>query len=181
MFGLENIVVRPYGTSAVGGDVRKDFLNTLGVAPRTGWLANRSPKTGNMSLSATAISYLSHINRVQLSAGQHQKLISILTESMSGGKNSRLLRPEDALDFYRRFAVNNSHFFARYMGLDSIPFDELLDNDLDKHWVNHEQIDVRRLLGVLDQVLTSNVPIVRSVASKQTLEKFGIKRFLSKL
>jgi len=154
IFGRENLLVRPYGTGLVKSDVRADFLNVIGIAPKSNWSGKSTQKTDNISLPVAAIPYLSYINKMHLTKGQHQNLLSLLNKSEPRGEKVRLLRNEDALELYKKFEQSNQVLFSRYLNSGSVPFDELLPADFEKSWVNHEQIDVRKLLSILDNVLT---------------------------
>lgn len=152
-FGLESIIIRPFGTADVGADVRTDFLDTLGLPGSEHGLDLHPSASSNASLNATAISYLSHINRMPLDYRQHQKVLSVLPELVPADKGGRLLRLNDALALYSRFEPSNRRLFSRYMHLDHVPFDELLPADESRRWVSHEHIDTATLLDLVGHLL----------------------------
>tara|TARA_R110002110_G_scaffold3754_1_gene19523 strand:- start:51050 stop:52003 length:954 start_codon:yes stop_codon:yes gene_type:complete len=153
VFGQENLIVRPYGTSLVHEDGPEDLLSVAGALPITEKQGRPVIIDGNFSMSAQAIPYLSHINQVSLSHQQHHNLIALLQKRVPRDGAASLLRREDASDFYDKFGPSNTKFFSRYLGMESNPFDELLPADAEKVWVDHEKVDIRQLLGMLDHVL----------------------------
>jgi hypothetical protein len=156
VFGLDSIIVRPYGTSMVDPDVREDLLSVAGALPKPVGDDYQNDPSSNISLSATSIPYLSYVNQMHLTHSQHQALITLLDKSVPADRNARLLHSDDSRQFYEKFNPSNRLFFSRYLGIDSIPFDELVLADMKKTWVNHEQVDVRKLLSFIDQILSKN-------------------------
>jgi hypothetical protein len=151
VFGRENILVRPYGTSLVDRDVCSDLFSLMGVSDEQRPNASSGPRL-NISLPANAIPYLSHINQLSLSKGQHQAALEILSGMITGERNQRLLRNEDSTEFYEKFRQSNEMVFGHYLDLDSDPFMELAREANEEIWVNHEQIDVRLLLKLVEEI-----------------------------
>lgn len=153
MFGDEKVIVRPYGTSLIESDVRKDILNIVdpGIEIVTeDFLDNRKD---NASLPAEALSYLSYINQMRITHVQHQRLIYLMREIVPARRDIRLLEKEDARMFYEHFNASNTLFFSKYMGKESVPFDSLAEGDMRKGWFNHEKVEIRTLLEILDRVV----------------------------
>ncbi len=150
-FGPERLVVRPYGTSAVGADVRMDFLRIVGADTAGLYFPGRESERDNVSLQAEAMPYLARINEVSLPAPVHRQVMQTLQVVVPGSSNGRLLRHDESERFYRSFADSNAEVFQRYLGAAEDPFGELVRDEGEETYVDHDAIDVDLLFRVLRQ------------------------------
>jgi hypothetical protein len=148
-FGRESLVVRPYGTRAVLGNVCDDILNVLQIEP--GWAERNltSPERDNVSLPAETLPYLARLNSRPLSPEQHQDVMSALRNSIPKVENSRLLNVEESAAFYGNFADDNRYVRARYLGGNGDLFEDMTTNESKQNPISHEAIDTELLYSIL--------------------------------
>jgi hypothetical protein len=152
VFGRENILVRPYGTPLVDGDAWADFLSLMGVSQQLTEQVGGVGLRTNRSLPARAIPYMARINSMALERSQHQGAQAILREQMADGGRGRLLRSQEAVDFYANFIAGNQAVFAQYLGLADDPFTAVGDIAGDENWVSHQAIDPEVLLALAEGI-----------------------------
>jgi hypothetical protein len=149
VFGRDNIIARPYGTRAIGGDIRADFLRIIGTDQSDLLFSGVEVERDNVSLHASALPYLARINEINLPAPMHRQVIAALRETIPRVANARLLRYEESNRFYQSFEKSNEHVFERYLGAGMDPFGELMRGEGEEHYVDHDEVDVDLLLRIL--------------------------------
>ncbi|MCB1680174.1 MAG: hypothetical protein KDI16_15955 [Halioglobus sp.] len=152
IFGVDSIVVRPYGTPHVEPDVRIDFLQLIGASRALAPPAAMQRDTDNISLRCSALPYLARINELSLTPAQHNEVIAELNRQVPAAANARLLSAPEIADFYSKFEQGNRYVFARYMGLEEDPFSAAGQGDTPATHVDHDAIDRTLLLGVLHRL-----------------------------
>jgi hypothetical protein len=150
--GRDKLIVRPYGTALVNSDICHDFFEQIQCTFPAGHALDIPPVVANRSASASLLCHLSHLNRITLTEQQHKKAEALLRDMLPPAPDQQLLRLSDAKNFYSKFQNGNRYVFERYMGLDSDPF-ESLDDNTGAAWANYEQVDIRLLMDVIDQVI----------------------------
>ncbi len=167
VFGRESITARPYGTRAIGGDIRADFLRIIGADQSGLSFSGVEVERDNVSLHASALPYLARINEMNLPAPMHRQVIAALREMIPRVANARLLQYEEANRFYQSFERSNEHVFERYLGTATDPFGELIRAEGEEHYVDHEEIDADLLLRILRefQAAPSFLDLLRGRAS----------------
>jgi hypothetical protein len=150
-FGRDSIVIRPYGTALVERDVRRDFLSLLD--PDLVDLVDQGydEVKDNISLSATAMPYLSRINCLALTPLEHNQVMAALAAAIPADKKARLLDSDEAADFYARFRRDNRYVFERYLGAEEDQFESLEKPAQQQVHVSHEDFDLELLLEILQR------------------------------
>jgi hypothetical protein len=161
-FGEDKIIVRPYGTELVERDTCIDFVRLINDAAIADISAN--PKKGdsdNISLPASAMPYLALFNRQQLTFEQHVKVTELLAKKIEPIKGGRLLRYDDAEQFYSRFRRSNRYISEHYLGLDHDVFSQHAEPITESTYIPHSGIDDElwaRLVSRLGYKLNSRKP-----------------------
>lgn len=163
IFGRENIIVRPYGTTGTGSDIRADFLHIIGASTAEMNFPEVEVERDNVSLHAAALPYLARINEVNLPPPVHRQVILALHEMIPRVANARLLQYEETTRFYQSFEKSNEWVFKRYLGSTADPFAELIRDEGNEQYIDHNDIDNDLLFRLLQQyqAAPSLVPLFR--------------------
>jgi hypothetical protein len=152
VFGSQNLLVRPYGSSLVGSDACADLFSLIGVSPELNRQLCGDGLRVNRALPASAIPYMARINSMTLDKSQHQGAQGILREQMAHTGGGRFLRPHEAAEFYAHFIPGNEEVFGHYMGLAEDPLATLDDTEDADNWVSHEAVDTEVLLALAEGI-----------------------------
>lgn len=122
VFGMENIVVRPYERAALrNGSVVDDFLEAIGLA---GFVGVPVPATdlaaANTALSRDVIAFKIALDRVQRPPREREFLGAALREISAemGGATIPLVSPRLAREILDTHAAANAEIARRYLGRD---------------------------------------------------------------
>jgi hypothetical protein len=152
VFGVENVIVRPYGTDLVDDDALADFLSLLPLpVDLCRDIAGETIRI-NRALHPRAIPYMARINKMSLSREQHQAAQGILRKVIPHEPGFRFLRDEEAGRFYESFESDNETLFRTFMGLDHDAFRRAADAADASRWIDHDEIEPDVLVALVEAI-----------------------------
>ncbi len=122
--GAENIILRPFNQEKlIGGDVRTDFCNTVGINWKNyGITIERT----NISLSAQTLEFLKTMNNLDLQEDEHKKIVRRLLEYDAKQKQPKcvLFTPDERIAFLDMFKESNKVLERYFHNLDFLALND---------------------------------------------------------
>jgi hypothetical protein len=147
--GGDNVKARIYDRAALrGGDVRLDFLDTLGI-PEQGLALEDEPR--NVSLNFPGVQFLRRLNSVALDQAHRRRMLRALEEhARKYPDHSSLFLPEERLAIVGQFRESNRSFAREFLGRDDVfeiqPAELEAEAKLDRQYGEERFLDMLRFV-----------------------------------
>ena len=155
VFGRENLIVRPYQQNrTIEGDIRKDFLNLLGLSHERFSLPH---KKINTKINRDILEVQRIINILPLSTKEkrsfHKELMELtsLSQNLDVFDDSPLLTSEQCQKIVADYSENNSYVAQSYLGKKNL-FDEKISYDNPEN-ENSSGLNLKKLIYIFGWML----------------------------
>lgn len=139
VFGEGAVEVREYPSdSSFGFDAVLDLFSLLKIDPP---IRGSKRRWDNEGVPASAIPYLSYMNKFEVSISRHREIIAWLRNNFQDSRRYRLLDRDSAFSFLSYFRNSNEILFKKFARQDPSGFDIPVDYSERFSYIDHDELD----------------------------------------